>query len=272
MMPPQCSYRRLLFALLTCLMAAASVRSAAAQPGLTPTLTIAGLLTVQDGSGVVSRTITVTTDRGEVRSVAIVTTDNAPAVFRISLFGDCSTLTFTLSEPDIVPPSNVAACPSAANVLEHHLTAETPTAIELVSFAATVQSGQAVAISWKTAAEIEHAGFFVYRQRVDSAETSRVNAQLIASRGVNGQGATYGLDDQDVPIGDWLYWLEDVDVHGLVTPHLPVRVSISAPTAVQMRPAAHHDASGIWAISIGLTGLLTISLPYVWRRSKILSC
>ncbi len=113
---------------------------------------------------------------------------------------------------------------------------ESPTAIELDWFDATVE-GDDVVVAWETSAEINHAGFNIYRRAAGSREGwVLVNNQLIASRGSQGQGAVYEFTEQNVPIGEWEYLLEDVELNGSVTQHNAqvVMVNVGVPTAVKL--------------------------------------
>ena len=100
----------------------------------------------------------------------------------------------------------------------------TPTAIELVSFTAT-GAGAGVRVAWQTAQESENKGFDLYRATNAAGPYVKLNAGLIASGSVGGEGRDYEFVDAGVSRGTRYYYkLEDVDVTGAVTPHGPVCV------------------------------------------------
>jgi hypothetical protein len=79
-----------------------------------------------------------------------------------------------------------------------------------------------VLIEWKTDSEHKHAGFNVWRD-CGTRGLVRVNPDLVRARGSSMSGADYTLRDTRAPIGETLYWLDDVDVLGNVTRHGPVK-------------------------------------------------
>ncbi len=102
------------------------------------------------------------------------------------------------------------------------------TPITLASFSAEVEADQ-VALQWRTATEIDNAGFNLYRATSPEGPYVLLNPQLIAAEG-NGGGASYRYVDQ-VPVqGLFYYKLEDVDYNGGRTRHGPIQVAIG-PTA-----------------------------------------
>jgi hypothetical protein len=112
-----------------------------------------------------------------------------------------------------------------------------PTAIELASFSAAAQGGD-VLLTWETATELDNLGFNILR--ADSADGQRVqvNRRLIPSEmSGNAMGATYTyLDETAAPGQTYYYWLEDVDVHGLVGKHGPAEATTAAPRSLPGRP------------------------------------
>jgi hypothetical protein len=89
-----------------------------------------------------------------------------------------------------------------------------PTAVQLASFTAAGHDGYTT-LAWKTEAEVENAGFNLYRSLSEDGERSKLNEDMIPSRGNGLQGALYTFTDNDVTKGAvYHYWLESVDVHG----------------------------------------------------------
>ena len=137
---------------------------------------------------------------------------------------------------------------------------QSPTAIELSSFTATAQADGSVAVEWVTAAEWDHAGFNVYRSDTEDGVLTQVNGAIIASTGMQGQGASYSLIDQDATVGTQWYTLEDVDLDGVRTLHGPISVEARTPTAVSLAGAGTSAFSGIGSILLLTATMLLISL------------
>jgi hypothetical protein len=96
------------------------------------------------------------------------------------------------------------------------------TLITLVSFTARPGSYQ-VTLKWKTASEIDNAGFNIYRSETKDGDYEQINDSLIAAEGSATEGAAYKFVDDDVE-NRQVYWyvLEDVDLNGVSTVHGPV--------------------------------------------------
>jgi hypothetical protein len=102
-----------------------------------------------------------------------------------------------------------------ANTHEHG------TYIQLASFEADPAEG-GVAVRWETAAEVDNAGFNIYRSSSMGGPFTKINGQLIAAQG-SGGGASYELFDPDGTSASF-YQLEDLDYNGTSTKHLPMPV------------------------------------------------
>lgn len=99
-----------------------------------------------------------------------------------------------------------------------------PTLVELAFFTVAPKSGKVV-ITWETAAEIDNAGFNVYRadSSVDG-DYVKLNDSLISAEGSATQGAAYEFVDDAVQNRRiYFYLLEDVDLDGTTTQHGPER-------------------------------------------------
>ncbi len=145
-----------------------------------------------------------------------------------------------------------------------------PTAVELDYFSATANEDGSVTVDWATASEVNHAGFNLYRRPANSRDDwTAINAQLIASRGTQAQGAEYQFVEQGVADGRWEYLLEDVENDGDVYRHLDAieTVVIGNPTAVTLttRTAVGGSALGFVAQFIGL---LLITVGAVVRSGR----
>jgi hypothetical protein len=96
---------------------------------------------------------------------------------------------------------------------------ESPTAIELSSFAATPKSGK-VLIQWSTASEIDNAGFNIYRAKAEDGGYVKINSALIPAEGSSTQGTSYEFIDTDLQNRKTYYYkLEDMDLNGQSTMH-----------------------------------------------------
>ena len=96
------------------------------------------------------------------------------------------------------------------------------TVINLSSFTATPKAGK-VLLQWTTEAEINNAGFNLYRSHQKMENTSKINDSLIPAQGSSTQGASYEFIDTDVKNRKTYYYkLEDIDLNGKSTMHGPV--------------------------------------------------
>ncbi|MEQ8822444.1 MAG: hypothetical protein RLY93_19590 [Sumerlaeia bacterium] len=106
---------------------------------------------------------------------------------------------------------------------------DTPLLVELARFDVVPQgNGAQPLLTWETLAEIDNAGFHVYRAEPLGGgwvRGERLTAGLIAAEGLFGSGATYTFADPEAYAygsGERAYFLEDVDLSGRVTLHGPV--------------------------------------------------
>ncbi len=97
-----------------------------------------------------------------------------------------------------------------------------PTLIELADFSATAGSGKVI-IEWETKAEIDNAGFNLYRSAGKGGDYEKINAALIPAKGSATGGATYRYRDVNLlNRTTYYYMLEDVDQRGVSTFHGPI--------------------------------------------------
>jgi parallel beta-helix repeat protein len=104
---------------------------------------------------------------------------------------------------------------------------EEPTAITLASFTAQAGLG-GVTLAWETAAEIDNAGFNLYRAPSPAGPWTQVNPTLIPAAGDPASGANYSFADAP-GYGTFYYELEDVDYYGLSTRHGPASATLAWP-------------------------------------------
>jgi hypothetical protein len=85
-----------------------------------------------------------------------------------------------------------------------------------------------VVLSWRTATEIDNAGFRILRGAASGRRNLELlTSELIPAKGADLVGADYTFIDQTVARpGIYRYYLEDVDTAGRVTRHPPVTLQI----------------------------------------------
>ena len=111
------------------------------------------------------------------------------------------------------------------------------TYIELISFEARVESGSVV-LTWETGAEIDNAGFMLFRNVADTSDYIRIS-NLIGAEGGPAYGASYSFVDSGVEPGvAYNYWLVDIDTSGEWTAHGPLSARLPMNLKpIQMPPA-----------------------------------
>ena len=81
-----------------------------------------------------------------------------------------------------------------------------------------------VIILWNTEAEIDNAGFNIYRSTAEDGEYEKINDALISAQGSPTQGASYTFIDSGLRNGKTYYYkLEDIDNNGISTFHGAVK-------------------------------------------------
>ncbi|MBN2391191.1 MAG: hypothetical protein JXR84_10725 [Anaerolineae bacterium] len=103
-----------------------------------------------------------------------------------------------------------------------------PTAVTLAAFEATPREG-AILITWKTAMELDHVGFNLYRSTAAAGPHTQLNATLIPPQ-FPGEvmGGSYEWLDTNVKPGVLYYYkLEDIDIHGVETFHGSVQAKLT---------------------------------------------
>ncbi len=107
-----------------------------------------------------------------------------------------------------------------------------PTAITLADFTATPHAG-GILLTWETAAELDNAGFNLYRSTTPEGPYTRLNDTLIPPQhpGEVSGGVYTWLDTEVQPGVTYFYKLEDVDIQGVSTFHGPVTVTARAATS-----------------------------------------
>ncbi len=148
-----------------------------------------------------------------------------------------------------------------------------PLAVLLANFSAEEQA-DGVLVQWETVSEIGNLGFNLWRCLSPDEPGAQLNSSLIPSQGPGGtQGYSYQWIDQAGLVAGttYYYWLEDMDVNGVVTRHGPVSATFGAPTAVTLsRLTASPVAAGpaAWGFPALLTALGAAAVLATGRRQR----
>jgi hypothetical protein len=118
--------------------------------------------------------------------------------------------------------------PGSPATSEPQLSISVVTAVRLVSFESLSNGDGTVTLRWETAAELDNAGFNLYRATTSDGPYIKVNDQLIPGQGT-GYGARYSYLDTPPASTSFYYKLEDIDYYGMSTFHGPIEVQL-APT------------------------------------------
>ena len=112
--------------------------------------------------------------------------------------------------------------PTTTTIIPSTTTTVPPTIIKLSYFAATPKAGKVI-LQWNTEAEIDNAGFNIYRAESETGKYIRINDSIVPAKGLATQGASYEFIDTDVKNRNTYYYkLEDIDLNGTSTMHGPV--------------------------------------------------
>jgi hypothetical protein len=81
-------------------------------------------------------------------------------------------------------------------------------------------------LQWSTEAEIDNAGFNIYRAESEYGNYIKINSSLVPAQGSSTHGASYEFVDKDVQNRKtYCYKLEDIDLDGTSTMHGPVNAT-----------------------------------------------
>jgi hypothetical protein len=96
-----------------------------------------------------------------------------------------------------------------------------------------------IVINWKTASEVDTAGFNIYRSENPDGPFARLNQRLVPASGDPLIGGDYSYVDQSVDAGKLYYYrLEDVDLTGSTTSEGVIQVKAQRDDVVEVALAA----------------------------------
>ena len=95
-----------------------------------------------------------------------------------------------------------------------------------MEFKARATADGIVVLKWKTASEVNNAGFNIHRARHKDGRYAQVNNAIISAKGGTSE-ASYRYEDT-LGKGTFYYKLEDVDTNGVSTTHGPVKVRVGS--------------------------------------------
>jgi hypothetical protein len=136
--------------------------------------------------------------------------------------GDLDVVVTSLTSNQVVWYKNVLNEITTTTTVPSTTTTTPPTIIQLSYFAATPKAGKVI-LQWNTEAEIDNAGFSIYRAESETGKYTRINDSIVPAKGLATQGASYEFIDTDVKNRNTYYYkLEDIDLNGTSTMHGPV--------------------------------------------------
>jgi hypothetical protein len=133
-----------------------------------------------------------------------------------------------------------------------------PLAVLLAGFSAQGQADR-VLVQWDTVSEMGNLGFNLWRSVSPDEAGTQLNTSLIPSQSPGStQGYSYQWIDQSdlTPGATYYYWLEDIDLNGIVTRHGPVSATLATPTAVTLGGLSASPGAAA-TVAWGLPALLT---------------
>jgi len=137
----------------------------------------------------------------------------------------------TISELRVEFPSGkvVTKTNVATNQILSISESEAPIAVKLASFEATLAADGFVHLHWRTASEMNTAGFYVQKSQSESGPYKRIHPLMIAGQGSPSTGHDYYYKDRVADKDGTLYYrLEEVTLDGESITMPPIEVSIAS--------------------------------------------
>ncbi len=107
-----------------------------------------------------------------------------------------------------------------------------PLPVQLASFNATVVDGSNVEMTWTTVSEVNNYGFFVQNRGVDDLSYTDVPGSFVGGNGTTLDPQHYAFTQMNVPPGEYLYRLKQIDLDGLEHYSSAVAVTVQSLTGV----------------------------------------
>jgi hypothetical protein len=113
-----------------------------------------------------------------------------------------------------------------------------PTVVDLAFFSVKGFEDRVV-LEWRTASELNNAGFHLWRSEIENGQYTRLTPTLKPAEGGATYGATYRYDDQEVDIGETYYYrLQTIDYAGKKTLYDPVSATVGSISLLHPENAA----------------------------------
>ncbi len=168
--------------------------------------------------------------------VGVGTPGNGKCISLISTL-DCACVSSSWDN-QVQEPCSPGTCNGGFNSAYCSGLQQDPLLANVIAMSATGKPGGRITVSWETDFEEDNAGFHVYRVLYGEEKSlnngddlgQRLTPYLIPAEGSEFSGAVYEFVTDDVLIreGQYGYWLEDVDIHGVRTLHGPILSTFSA--------------------------------------------
>ena len=153
------------------------------------------------------------------------TQDCSPSPTTTTVMPTTTTTALQTTTTTLIPTTTTTAQNTTTTTITPTTTTtvqEQTTLITLASFTAKASNGR-VKLEWVTEAEIDNAGFNIWRAEAENGEYVQLNEEIIPARGSASKGAKYVFTDNIAKNRNtYFYKLEDIDVYGISTFHGPV--------------------------------------------------
>jgi len=101
--------------------------------------------------------------------------------------------------------------------------------VQLSTFTATISGGDII-LKWVTQTEVNNLGFQIYRSEQEGGKYTKVS--FVTGAGSTAMPTDYQFTDKEVEPGKtYFYYLEDVDVSGMKTKNITIKVVVPAKLA-----------------------------------------
>jgi|GEM_PF-1462804 hypothetical protein len=101
--------------------------------------------------------------------------------------------------------------------------------VELSSFTAIATQQNYVRLNWVTQSETGVFGYYIYRNTTNELSGAQIVSNMISATNTS-QLQSYSFTDQEVTVGTWYYWLQDMEIDGSVNFHGSITINLNAGT------------------------------------------